>query len=421
MALEFEPSIMPFLFFESECDPLAFQDTLVSYLDANKGEFPQIMKEFAKPHSPTFLHLFRAFITHCRQPTQGVGGSEVEDMKFFYKRVIGPIFKATRLGASEALEKMGAQLCATEKTDQPEVPLPPKTAEPVRPVVPPPRHVKVAPPSAGGAVPSSPNDRSANTIYLSRLLPGVNSDLNKICLILKELKFPHDLIQSITRVRPMQRGLNNACFLVGPADNQQWADQMIAAKWQSDIRYSNIHMDFARSKPRMPDSPSRLGKVEKLSALFTEIALGGVSPPPPPRSSPPSPDGSPSSKSVQSGGGENRKRGFEVQEGKQRLAFEEEGDNMLLSPDKPKLKLPNTNPTPGPVRKHKESVQGGGGGDSKPKPMEVEGKTPKKGPGGEEGETLEETDQTDFDDSQPSQTPPNVGGEKAKEDRTMPN
>jgi hypothetical protein len=53
--------------------------------------------------------------------------------------------------------------------------------------------------------------------------------------------------------------------------------------------------------------------------------------------------------------------------------------------------------------------------------MEVEGKTPKKGPGGEEGETLEETDQTDFDDSQPSQPPPNVGGEKAKEDRTMPN
>lgn len=365
MEADFQPSIMPFLSLSRHLDPPTFQLHLSEYLLNHRGKFPQIMDEFAVPHSPTFNHLCSAFFASC-PPAQG--GSDIERKGFFNKRVIQPFTAAMLVGRLEAAEKIGAQTLGGEsfsaQNKKPDIPLPPKLIEPVRPAPPPPRRVVFSSLGVENRPKNSPVNRSANTLYISNLEEGVNTNMKMLTKSLEELGFPQELLEEADKLslRPLPEKnkagerRKPACFLEGPPSNPKWAEQMLAAKGESRIRYSLIHMAMADPKPRQPESPGRDRKVKEVTARLQRISLGDRSPmlssPSSPTASPPG--GNMSEMKDSSGGGGDvpagapitRKRGLggEV-EGKQNL-FPSTDSMIISSPNPGAAKLHNWRETP---------------------------------------------------------------------------
>ena len=266
---------------------------------------------------------------------------------------------------------LGAHFLGDQKlpnSTKPAPPLPPKIAEPVRPVVPPPRHAPTSPSGGGGNAPRSFANSSGNNIYMSRLPKGVNESIDRMKQVLTTLKFAPHLVEGIRFVRKIRKEGVEACILGGPLDNPHWADQVVEYKRQSVIRDTTIHMDRAQPKTVQLDSPGRPHRVEDLSAKLDRISLSDGSPPPtsqsPMNRSPVETFESPFSVSVKSGGGDNRKRGYEKREGQQRLVYSgAEGEGMVLSSPSPnhRSKSANVGPTPAPMKeKNRQSTQGTG-------------------------------------------------------------
>ena len=69
----------------------------------------------------------------------------------------------------------------------------------------------------------------------------------EVLAILRKLEFPAALLESQVTVRV---GNHGAYFIVGPPDNPDWADQIIALKRQSKIVHSDIHLAYAKKKQR---------------------------------------------------------------------------------------------------------------------------------------------------------------------------
>lgn len=347
----FQPSILPHLEFLPHINIQNFQTALAGFLEAKKGEYPDIFTEFADPSSLIYDHLQKTFAFIVPHPPNL---PETEHRRYFHMHVIHPAVTFLRLGERAMAKDLGAHFLGGQKSPmdstKPDPPIPPKTAEPAKPVVPPPRHTPTSSFGGGAKAPSPVFDSSENKLYMSRLPEGVAGDGDKLRKILSTLKFPRHLAQAPFSVRQIKKEGVQACILVGDPDNPRWADEMVASKPQSSIRYTAIHMAKAYSK-KVQSSPDRPKKVEELEAQFRRISLGGASSPPqdspspmqrsPPDSSSRSPMqrspavsfDSPPSASMPSGGGggRNNKRGWEKP---QRLVFNGRGevDIQLSSP-----------------------------------------------------------------------------------------
>ena len=139
MEPDFQPSIEPYLSTCPNFNVPTFQRMLIEYLDAYRGEFPGIMRDFAIPDSPLFVHLIKAFLKH----RGGYEGDKMKRKSYFLEHVLSVVRLAINLGRLEAAEKLGAQNFGGEtlssKNKNPVPPLPTQIAEPVRPLTPPPR------------------------------------------------------------------------------------------------------------------------------------------------------------------------------------------------------------------------------------------------------------------------------------------
>lgn len=126
---------------------------------------------------------------------------------------------------------------------------PPRTVQPpLRPQGPPPE--PPARPVAHGELP--PEVREANTLYMSKLPVDTTTGEPiqvttgaEVLAILRKLEFPAALLETQITVRVGNYG---AYFIVGPSDNPEWADQIIAHKRQSRIYDSDIHLAYAKKK-----------------------------------------------------------------------------------------------------------------------------------------------------------------------------
>jgi hypothetical protein len=115
---------------------------------------------------------------------------------------------------------------------------------------------------------------------------------------LMKMEFPAHLVKADNlRLRPLREETSDgkkrppSCFLKGPDTNPQWAEQMVEAKRQSGIRYTNVHLDKAHPSKPKPGTPDRAKKVEEMAAALQRISLGEESPmhssPPPPKAASP--------------------------------------------------------------------------------------------------------------------------------------
>lgn len=340
---------------------------------------------------------------------------------------------------------LGAQNHPPIDSNKP-VPSPPrKMAEVVRQAVPPPRHTPTSSSGGRGRAPTPVEDSSGNGLYMSRLekfVPeGRDVDVAIMSASFLAMKFPPELAQAPFSVKQIKReGWYPSAIIVGPSDNPQWADQMMAAKAQSDIKFSKAHMSKARPRAVQP-SPDRRRKEEELEARFRRISLGG-SPSKSPSQSPmqqspmqqKTPDqsfDSPPSVTVSSGGRERRnKRELEKTEGREMLTYDESGEEaMQLSSPTPvqKSKQANVRQTPAPVRVMKMQAglgsgprtQGGGGTPPEGDDDEVDVA------GTSSGEKEDEEEEDPFalgDDAPPAPEERKVRGDESKGDEdAMPN
>lgn len=317
---------------------------------------------------------------------------------------------------------LGAQNNSPMHTPKPVPSLPPKNAEPVRQVAPPPRRAPNSSFGGGGNAPSSGADSWKNKLYMSQLPEGVNESPELMKQVLEALKFPPHLTDVNIRVLKLRKEGVQACWLVGPSDNPQWADQMMAFKPQSSIRDSRIHMGKANPPKRVQLSPGRPQRVESLAAKLSKISLGGASPAPhsPMQHSPSNPFESPPPASGSSEGGERRKRGWEKPEGQTKLTFDVHGgEGMQISspPAVHREKQANVGMTPAPIRAMRmQSGQGseppsqvGRGGTPEPEGGDVDSAA-RSNPTGE-GMAV---DHVDFD----AVVPPTPAVEKVRDDET---
>lgn len=429
MEIDFQPSIRPLLDLLSVIDIGGFLCTLCTFLKNNRGKFPAIMTDFASPGSPLYNHLSQTFLDKVPVPPNLTSTGYNQ---YYYNNIIMPAQAFLTLGEISMAEKLGAQFSGGQTTAKPESPPPPKNAEATRPVVPPPRRPQTFSFKGADSAPSSSSDNSENKVYMSKLPEGVKGDIDLMKEVLNTLKFPPLLVQAVRFIRPIMKEGVQSCFLVGPLDNPQWADQMLAAKRQSAIKDSVIHMGKARPQKPMQQSPGRPQRVEDLTARLNRISLGGGSPrsaQSPQSQSPTASFGSPFSVVVQSGGGDSRKRGLDKQEGQRRLDFEgAEKESMVLSSPSPnrKPKLPNVGQTPAEIRVRKQSGQGGGTaaqGGGAPNPNRNGGGDDDDDGGRSSADNWGDVDQVNLDDAFPQTPAANAGKNKedAKGDNAMPN
>jgi hypothetical protein len=296
----FQPSFEPYLSTCPDFDRTTFQHKLIEYLEAYRGKYPEITRDFAIPDSPLFVHLIKAYF----KDRGGFKGHEMERKSFFLHHILSVVRLAMKAGHLEAAEKLCAPNLGGEtlssKNKKPDPPLPAQTTAPVRPVSPPPRRVVSSSSGVERAEQNYPVDRSANSLYISKLKKGVNTNLNKLSETLLEMGFPAHLVEADNlRLRPLREDTSDgkkrppSCFLQGPDTNPQWAQQMVDAKWKSGIRYTDVHLDKAHPPKPKQGSPDRAKKVEEMAAALQRISLGEESPmhssPSPPKAASPFP------------------------------------------------------------------------------------------------------------------------------------
>jgi len=281
----FQPSFEPYLSTSPDFDRTTFQLKLIDYLDAYRGKYPDIMRDFSIPDSPLFDHLIKAFFKH----RGGYKGDNMKLKSFFLHHVLSVVRLAVNLGRLEVAEKLGAQNFGgetlTSKNKIPEAPLPTQTISPVRSAIPPTRRVVSSSSGVERTEQNYPVDRSANSLYISKLEKGVNTNLKMLRKTLLGMGFPAHLVEADNlRLRPLREETSDgqkrppSCFLKGPDTNPQWAHQMVEAKRQSDIRYTLVHLDMARPFKPKPGTPDRAKKVEEMAAALQRISLGEESP-----------------------------------------------------------------------------------------------------------------------------------------------
>jgi len=386
METDFQPSFLPMINILPRKDLPSFMNALATFLAAKIGEYPRILADIADPSSLIYVHVKMVFETMISYPP---GLNEDSIPYFFHEYVIQPALAFIGVGEKAMAMNLGAQIKRGQNSPinppKPGPPFPPKIAEPVRQVVSPPRQPSASSRGGGVQAPTPVADSSENRLYMSRLEGVVGEGSEAVALgvdIMRDFfliaKFPSELANARFSVRPLKREGYPPAIIVGPPDNPHWADQMMAAKVQSRIKFCDVHMSKARSK-RVQSSPGRSKEVEDLTADLRRLSVRGASQAPmqgsPPARSSQSPmqqspavsrtpPDSPLSGSVSSVGGEKRKRGIGKEEGVTKLTYEESGgEAMQISSPPPvqKSKQANVGQTPALVREMKMQSGPGSG------------------------------------------------------------
>lgn len=429
MEPENQPSILPFFTVVPHFSLLEYQTALCDYLEANSGKYHEIMSDIANPGSLIYDHLQKAFFDNAPCPADLL---ESDQRLYFHQHVIKPLLMFSRLGERAMARNLGAQINSPMTSTKPAPPSPPKTAEPVRQVVPPPLRPPTSSFGGGGNAPGSFADSSVNSIYMSNLPEGVSGNPALVRELLLTLGFPPNLVKQVPFiVRQFRReGAPQACFLVGPSDYPGWADAVLESKPDSYIKYTQIHMAKATPK-RKQDSPGRRQRVADIAAEISKISGGGAASP---KGSPfhmqQSPAASPPPRSQLAEGGDGRKRGIGKVEGQVVLTYRENGEEDMQvdsTPSAHRTKQANNGQTPAPIRGmrlramlgHATGSPAHGGGGSLP----VHAGDEVDVAGGSPSNKEAATDQVELDDAIPA-TPAKgeVRGDESKGDEVaMPN